>query len=131
MTFHFSVLLMATNYMLTSNTFIYGLGYKFNIKETGLISIAPFIGTCVAVPYCGVLNDWYMGRLREKETFQPEWRLPFFIVTAIVGPVGCILIGVCAQDHDHWITPLIGEALRTSSSFSLTAFPSFFDLCYQ
>jgi hypothetical protein len=111
MTFYFSILLMATSYMLTSNTFIYMGVYGFSIKQVALTSFAPLLAVWIAIPYCGILNDMVITRMRHKEDFQPEWRLSFFLPTAIIGPVGCIVVGVCAQNHSHWVVPLIGEAL--------------------
>jgi MFS family permease len=114
MTIHFSVLLLTANYMLTSNTFIYETEYGFDIKQTGLTGFAPFVGTLIAIPYSGLINDWYIERLRQRKDFQPEMRLPFFLLTAIITPVGCIIIGVCAQQQTLWVVPLVGEAFGSS-----------------
>lgn len=111
MTFHFSILLMIANYMLTSNTFIFEGEYGFGIKRTGLTALSPFLATCLAIPYSGFLNDWYIERNRHHADFQPEWRLIFFTVTAVLAPVGCILVGVCAQNHDSYVAVLVGEGL--------------------
>jgi hypothetical protein len=100
--------------MLTSNSFIYEIVYGFSIKQVGLTSFAPLIAVWLAVPYAGILNDWVINRLRRRSTFQPEWRLGFFLLTAILAPVGSIIVGVCANNKEHWITPMIGEALRKS-----------------
>ncbi|KAK0758173.1 hypothetical protein N5P37_009474 [Trichoderma harzianum] len=111
MTIHFSIMLMATNYMLTSNTFIYTGVYNFDIKQIALTGFAPLIAVWIAIPYCGILNDVVISRLRKRANFLPEWRLMFFVPTCIIGPVGCIVVGVCAQNGSPWIAPLIGEAL--------------------
>jgi hypothetical protein len=116
MTFYFSVLLMATSYTLTSNTFIYQGSYGFPIKQAALTSFAPLIAVWIAIPYCGLLNDWFITRLRHRADFLPEWRLSFFLPTVIIGPVGCTVVGVCAQNHSHWVVPLIGEAFGTFPS---------------
>jgi hypothetical protein len=110
MTFYFSVMLMAVSYTLTSNTFIYHGVYGFSIKQIALTSFAPLIAVWFAIPYCGFLNDWFITRLRHRGDFLPEWRLSFFLPTIILGPVGCVIVGVCAQNHSHWVVPLIGEA---------------------
>lgn len=111
MTINFSLLLMVTNYMLTSNTFIFEGEYGFSIKKTGLTALSPFLATCLAIPYSGALNDWYIARNRHHADFQPEWRLVFFALSAVLSPVGCIIVGVCAQNHVQFVSILVGEGL--------------------
>lgn len=107
-------MLMATSFMLTINPFIYEGVYGFSIKEVALTSLAPVISVCIAIPYCGVMNDRFVTRLRHKKNFAPEWRLGFFLPIAVLAPAGSIIIGVCAQSRNHWIFPLIGEAFSRS-----------------
>jgi MFS family permease len=111
MTFHLATILMTVNYAITSNTFIYQGEYGFDVKRTGLTSLSPFLATCLALPYTGYLNDRYINRYRHRKDFQPEWRLKFFFLTLVLGPVGCIIMGVTAQNHANYATPLIGEGL--------------------
>ena len=53
MTVYFSIFLMATSYMLTTNSFIYQQSYGFTIKQTALTSFAPLIAVWIAIPYVG------------------------------------------------------------------------------
>lgn len=102
---------MTTSFILTTNPFIYSGIYGFNIKQVALTSLAPVIAVFLAIPYCGVMNDRFVQRLRKREDFIPEWRLAFFLPIAVLAPVGSIIVGVCAENKSHWVVPLFGQAL--------------------
>ncbi len=122
-------MLMVTEYILTTNTFIFLGDYGFDLRRTGLTSLSPQLAIVIAIPYCGLMNDWYIERIRKKREFQPEWRLAFFAPAAVLAPVGCILVGVCAQNHQSYIAVLIGEALGEpailATYFMLTIYSCF------
>lgn len=111
MTATFSIMLMVTEYALTSNTFIFVLNYGFDTKAVGLTALAPQLGILLGVPFSGYLNDWYLRRTRLDQEHQPEARLSFFLVTAVLSPVGCIIMGVCAQDRQSYWAVLVGEGM--------------------
>ena len=112
--FYFSVYLMCTAYLLTSNAFIYPTIYGYDVGTTGLVNIAPLIGVWLGSIYGGTINDYAVARARKRSAtgiFTPEMRLPYAVVPFVCGPVGLIMTGVIVQNGQNAIASLVGEAI--------------------
>lgn len=70
------------------------------------------MGTWLAMLFCGILADrLFLRGVREGDPKpKPERRLPLLAVTGAIGVAGCLIFGICTQEHTHWIGPLFGSA---------------------
>ncbi|OQV06659.1 hypothetical protein CLAIMM_11201 [Cladophialophora immunda] len=97
----------------TVATFSYEQVYSFNVKESGLANLSPFIGVLTAIFLCGYLSDVYEMRAvrlaaESRREVIPEKRLILTILPAVLGIVGTALFGACNAHHCHWLGPMAG-----------------------
>lgn len=88
-------------------TYLYSDPWNFSAAGVGLMNLAPFIGTVLALFVGGYLNDksiLWMSR-RNGGIYEPEMRLWMAIPMAFIAPAGILMLGlglnyVCANYHD-------------------------------
>ncbi|OAP53744.1 hypothetical protein AYL99_12082 [Fonsecaea erecta] len=105
--------LMSSQFLLTVATFSYQQVYSFDVKESGLANLSPFIGVLTAIFLCGYLSDVYEMRTvrlaaESGRDVIPEKRLILTILPAVLGIVGTALFGACNAHHCHWLGPMAG-----------------------
>jgi MFS family permease len=106
-------------------TFSFQQVYSFDVKESGLANLSPFIGVLTAIFLCGYLSDVYeMRSVRLAATSGheviPEKRLMLMILPAILGILGTAIFGACNAHHCHWLGPMAGSfGCKYSSCTSL------------
>ena len=87
--------------------------YHFNIKQSGLANLAPFLGILTAIFATGFLSDVFEMRsiriaARDGRDIVPEKRLILLLIPGLLGVMGTALFGGCTQQHCHWLGPLAG-----------------------
>ncbi|CUS08976.1 unnamed protein product [Tuber aestivum] len=88
---------------------------NFGPEELGYMYTAPFIGALCAYLFGAFVSDWsakWMAR-KNKNTYEPEFRILLVIPVAIFGLPGLYAYGHVADLHLHWIVPSILYGLLT------------------
>ncbi|KAI9168023.1 MFS-type transporter [Paramyrothecium foliicola] len=84
--------------------------YNFGSNVIGLFYVASVIGVTIGCLISGWASDalsiWMSGK--HSGVMEPEHRLWLFIVAIVAHPCGCLLYGVGASYHIHWIGIAIG-----------------------
>lgn len=85
----------------------------------GLTFLSLAIGNTIALIFYSLTSDRYMIHLRKKkgEAFEPESRLIYLLLAAIILPKGFLIYGCSLEFHVQCIVPLIGT---TVAGFSMT-----------
>jgi hypothetical protein len=99
--------------------------YHFTALQTGLVYLAPFIGSLFGTAVAGKLSDvvvLFMAR-RNDGVYEPEFRLVMAIPITLASAMGLMGFGWSAQERDAWIVPTIffGVIGFSSSLGSTTA----------
>lgn len=84
--------------------------YNFSADMLGVVYVSCVIGVSVGCFLSGHLSDWiarYMAR-RNNGVREPEHRLWLAVIPMVIHPVGCILYGVGAAHHVHWVGVVFG-----------------------
>ncbi|MCJ1301128.1 hypothetical protein MMC08_003927 [Hypocenomyce scalaris] len=107
----FSLYLVTTNYLLTTQSLSYLEVYGFSVDSAGLTNLAPLLGIWAAMLYSGILSDRLVARATRKHGPKPapEKRLPLLLFSGILGVVGTALFGGCTQAKCPWIASDIGS----------------------
>lgn len=94
--------------------------YNFQLYSIGLLAIAGFIGSVVAMFFGGRLIDIVANRMTSKNhgRREPEYRLPAMILPSLIGPMGILIFGVCVARETHWVGAAFGYGMQ---GFGLTA----------
>ena len=90
---------------------IYASVYGFQSGAIGLCTGIPLILGCLVGELTGGrLSDYILLRQARRHggVFKPEYRLYLTCLSAICGPVGMVVFGVCLSKKTDYITPLIG-----------------------
>ncbi|EED20900.1 conserved hypothetical protein [Talaromyces stipitatus ATCC 10500] len=89
-----------------------GAPYNFTTDQIGLTYFASVIGVSVGCYCSGWLSDILAIRLarRRQGIKEPEDRLWMAVIAVVAHPLGCLLYGVGASHHIHWIGVVIGVA---------------------
>ncbi|KAF7133861.1 hypothetical protein CNMCM5793_005273 [Aspergillus hiratsukae] len=87
-----------------------GAPYYFTTDEIGLTYFASVIGVSIGCYFSGWLSDILAIKLarRRQGIKEPEDRLWMFLIPVVAHPLGCILYGVGASHHVHWIGVVFG-----------------------
>ncbi|KAF3406545.1 hypothetical protein DPV78_000335 [Talaromyces pinophilus] len=107
--------------------------YNFSVSQTGLISLSPFILTLVGEVISGPMNDWICVYLTNKNRgiYEPEFRLPLVIFTAILGSVGFFGFGATIHYQTHWSGPVLCFGLANMAmAFASTSVFGYVVDCY-
>jgi MFS family permease len=83
--------------------------YNFTVSQTGLISLSPFVLTIIGEMISGPLNDWICLKLtqKNKDIYEPEFRLLLIIVMIVLGTVGFFGFGALVHHQTHWPGPVL------------------------
>jgi MFS family permease len=87
--------------------------YNFSTNSIGLTYLASIIGVSVGCVLSGWMSDKLVVRLarRNHGIMEPEQRLWICIIAMIFHPAGCLLYGVGASFHIHWMGVVVGLGL--------------------
>ena len=123
------------NVLLGTTALIFGAEpYNFSANMIGLTNIASLIGTTAGCLISGWLNDnlatWHARR--NDGIKEPEARLWAALVPLVLHPAGCILYGVGAAHHVHWVGVCFGMDLLTLSIVMGSTLALSYDIdCYK
>ncbi|KAL1889009.1 hypothetical protein Sste5346_009189 [Sporothrix stenoceras] len=114
---------------------IYGARYGFASGKIGLCTGIPLIIGCVIGEISGgKLSDIIVYRLAKKNggRAKPEHRLYLTCISAILGPTGMIIFGVCLQKNYSYIVPLVGLAVGVCGlQITSTCLYAYLSDCYR
>jgi MFS family permease len=87
--------------------------YNFTANNIGLTYLASVIGVTIGSFLAGWMTDFVAVKLARRNggIMEPEARLWMATVALIVHPAGCLLYGVGASYHIHWIGVVFGLGL--------------------
>ncbi|GJN73400.1 major facilitator superfamily protein [Purpureocillium lilacinum] len=87
--------------------------YNFGTNTIGLFYLAAVIGVSIGCFLCSALTDklavWFARR--SNGVMEPEQRLWLCIVCLLCHPAGCLLYGIGAASHIHWVGIAFGLLL--------------------
>jgi MFS family permease len=97
--------------MFTTFTPLFRQQYGFGSAIVGLTYLGIGIGCIIGQIYC----TWYSNRSYMKHVkagdAKPEHRLPIMVQGAFLLPIGFFWYGWSADQHAHWIVPIIGTGV--------------------
>ncbi|RDL36768.1 uncharacterized protein BP5553_06120 [Venustampulla echinocandica] len=95
--------------------------YNFSEVGIGLLQLPAFIGCLLGFIWGGPMSDWSIlwFTRRNGGIYEPEMRLYFALLPALVGPVGLLLYGYSTAAGMPWIVPCIGTAMFGFTATSL------------
>lgn len=84
--------------------------YGWSIGITGLVYLTLLVGYMVSLGTFWSLSDKTVVRMTAANNgvFEPEMRLPYCIWFAMVIPISFFWYGWSADQHTHWIVPVLG-----------------------
>lgn len=87
--------------------------FPFYQKNTGLVTVASFIGYLLAAAPFHALPDRYTAYLARKNgnIRESEFGLWSLVIAAPFAPAGLILYGFAAEQHLHWMALLVAVAM--------------------
>ena len=99
--------------------------YNFTALQTGLVYLAPFIGSLFGTAVAGRVSDVvvrFMAR-RNDGVYEPEFRLIMAVPIVVASAAGLMGFGWSVQERDRWIVPTVffGVIGFSSSLGSTTA----------
>jgi MFS family permease len=84
--------------------------YGFSSRGVGLAFEGIGIGNVVGLAIFACTSDRYIRARLRKGLIKPEDRLPLVIASAPVLAMGFLCYGWAAEQHAHWIVPIIGTS---------------------
>jgi hypothetical protein len=101
--------------------------YRFTALQTGLVYLAPFIGSLLGTVVAGLVSDVivrFMAR-RNDGVYEPEFRLVMALPIVITSAAGLMGFGWSVQERDRWIVPtfffgVIGFSSSLGSTTAIT-----------
>lgn len=99
-----------TYLLFTSFSPLYENIYGFSQSIVGLTYLGYGIGCAIGLLVFGSLSDRTARRRTEAGDgeWKPEYRLPPLLPGSLVVPIGLFWYGWSAQEHVHWIMPIVG-----------------------
>ncbi|KIO23183.1 hypothetical protein M407DRAFT_215295 [Tulasnella calospora MUT 4182] len=96
--------------MLVTLSDVYTNDYGWSTGIAGLAYIGPGIGFILGTVFFVKAGEVVSAKLTERNggTRQPEYRIPVMLVGSLIMPVGLLWYGWSADQHAHWILPIIG-----------------------
>ncbi|EPE04869.1 mfs general substrate transporter [Ophiostoma piceae UAMH 11346] len=114
---------------------IYGSRYGFASGQIGLCTGIPLIIGCLIGEVCGgKMSDFILYKMARKNGGQakPEHRLVLTCISAVFGPTGMIIFGVCIQKEYNYIVPLVGLAVGVLGlQITSTCLYAYLSDCYR
>ncbi|KAF2175710.1 putative MFS transporter [Zopfia rhizophila CBS 207.26] len=86
--------------------------YHWSVTNSGLITIASFLGFLFAIPFLSS-SDRLAAYLTRKNNGirEAEMRLGVILPAMIIAPAGIILYGFAAENNLHWVAYFFGVAM--------------------
>ncbi|KAF2871483.1 putative MFS transporter [Massariosphaeria phaeospora] len=86
--------------------------YNWSVTNSGLITVATFLGFFLAMPFLSS-SDRLAAHLTRKNNGirEAEMRLGVMLPAMLMAPAGIILYGFAAERNLHWITYFIGVGM--------------------
>ncbi|TQS35056.1 hypothetical protein Golomagni_04534 [Golovinomyces magnicellulatus] len=83
--------------------------YNFSALTAGLIYLSPFIGGVIGTAIAGRASDFIVQDMakRNKNIYEPEFRLVMAIPITITTVMGLVGLGWSVEVVDHWIVPTL------------------------
>ncbi|KAF2471754.1 putative MFS transporter [Lindgomyces ingoldianus] len=91
--------------------------YHFSLGIAGLAYLGLGLGMLFAIGLFGVLSDKLLHQPRGGTVERPELRLILMIFAAPIMPIGFFWYGWSADQHTHWIVPILGTFFIGFSMF--------------
>ncbi|KAF7550133.1 hypothetical protein G7Z17_g5921 [Cylindrodendrum hubeiense] len=87
--------------------------YNFSANNIGLMYLACVVGVTIGCLISGWLSDALALRLARRNggVMEPEQRLWTCLIALVAHPAGCLLYGVGASYHIHWVGIMFGLGL--------------------
>lgn len=97
--------------LFTTLTSVFEQTYHFSSGSVGLSFLGIGVGSLLGLLVFGALSDRIVKAMSAKGEMKPEYRLPPLIPGSLLIPVGLFWYGWSAENHIHWIMPIIGTCL--------------------
>lgn len=85
--------------------------YGFTSGISGLSYLGLGIGMVSGLGLFSVLSDRMLKARAGKGEMKPEYRLPLMVYISPVMPIGFFWYGWSADQHAHWIVPILGTSI--------------------
>lgn len=87
--------------------------YNFSANNIGLTYLACVVGVSIGCFLSGWMSDALALRLARRNggVMEPEQRLWTCVIALVMHPAGCLLYGVGASYHIHWVAVVFGLGL--------------------
>jgi MFS family permease len=88
--------------------------YLWRTEDLGKLAISGLIGALIAIFIGGKMIDIISNRMTRMKGGhrEPEYRLPTLIIPAVIGPMGLLTFGLCAQHKTKWIGQAFGYGMQ-------------------
>ncbi|KAL1876179.1 hypothetical protein VTK73DRAFT_9617 [Phialemonium thermophilum] len=99
--------------MFTSITEVFMESYGFSESTVGLVFLGLGIGSMAGLVFFSITSDRTLKKMAKKKdgVMKPEYRLIPLPFGAILLPAGFFIYGWTAENHVHWIVPIIGHVI--------------------
>ena len=96
--------------LFTTLTLVFENSYHFSQGSVGLTFLGIGVGSLLGLALFGSMSDKLAKRMAAKNNgvMKPEFRLPPLIPASFFIPIGLFWYGWSAENHIHWIMPIIG-----------------------
>ncbi|GIJ90087.1 MFS transporter fsa7 [Aspergillus pseudoviridinutans] len=82
--------------------------YGFDAGTAGSAYLGLGLGMFFGLVLFSILSDKLLGQTQSRVAAKPEQRLILMKWLGPIAPLGCFMYGWSAQNHTHWIVPIIG-----------------------
>lgn len=96
--------------LFTAMSVVFEGQYHFSTGSVGLSYLGFGIGSALGLLLAGATSDRLAAFLKKKHggELKPEYRLPPMAFASLLVPTGLFWFGWTAENHEHWILPIIG-----------------------
>ena len=114
----YSAFIFGLIYLLfTTFPAVFEVTYGFSLGIAGLAYLGLGLGMLIAIGVFGVLSDKLLHQPRGGTVERPELRLILMMWCAPIMPIGFFWYGWSAEQHTHWIVPIVGTFFIGFSMF--------------
>lgn len=106
-----------TYFLFATFPFVFEETYGFGPGVAGLAYLGLGIGMLFAMVLFGVLSDKLLHQARGGTVARPELRLILMMWCTPLMPIGFFWYGWSADQHTHWIVPIMGTFVIGLSTF--------------
>lgn len=88
--------------------------YLWKTSSLGRLALSGLIGTLIAIFIGGKMIDIIANRMTKKKggRREPEYRLPTLMIPCVIGPIGLVIFGLCAEHKTKWIGLAFGYGMQ-------------------